>query len=148
MTFYLLEHTLQRCFHVIVPTYKGGLIRASNNQKYAVLKATDNLLVARDPLSRTELRHWDLSELETYSFDFFPDLRLCLLVEPRDETYLPSGHPDYIFFLSEEVLQQVITFMESFFETRLPKLYGAMKKRMFQCQSLHGTLSTRMSFDI
>ena len=151
MTFCLLEHTLQRCFHVIVPTYKGGLIRASNYQKHAVLKAShpnDNLLVARDPLSLTELRHWDLSELETYSFDFFPDLRLCLLIKPRDETYLPSGHPDYIFFLSEEVLQQVIPFMESFFETRLPKLYGAMKKRMFQRQSLHGTLSTGMSFDI
>lgn len=147
----MVEHTLHKCFHVVVPTYKGGQIRASNYQKHAVLQvshAAGSLLVARDPLNLADMRCWELSQLEMYSFDFFPDLRLCLLAKSSDEANLPYVHPDYIFFLSEEVMQQVIAFLESFFKTRLPELYNTIVKRAFQRQSTYGTVSTGMSFDL
>ena len=138
----ILEHILQRCFHVTVPACTDGSLETSDDQLDALLQVrhpNDTQLVARDPLSLADVRCWDLSELEMFSFDFIPDLRLCL--KPRE-----SRKGDYVFFLSTEVVHQALTFMESFFELKLPKLFETVKRRVFQRATAQGAVINAVSY--
>jgi hypothetical protein len=128
------EHILQHCFHVTIPTCKDGTVETSDDQLDVLLQVrhpNDTQLVARDPLSLEDLRCWDISELEMFSFEFKPELRL--LLKSRE-----SGKGDYIYFLSSEIAHHALTFVESFLELKLPKLFDSVKRKVLQRASLQG----------
>jgi hypothetical protein len=130
----VLEHILQHCFHVTIPTCKDGTVETSDDQLDVLLQVrhpNDTQLVARDPLSLEDLRCWDISELEMFSFEFKPELRL--LLKSRE-----SGKGDYIYFLSSEIAHHALTFVESFLELKLPKLFDSVKRKVLQRASLQG----------
>lgn len=143
------EKSLQRCFHIVIPAYKGGLIQAPEFQRHAVLQAhhpTDNQLVVRDPLNLSDVRCWDLSQLEDFSFDYFPALRLNLHL--CDEKSLLPGKGDYILFLSKEIMQHCLSFLQLFLESKLPRLHAKLRKSEFQSETPHGTIITAVTYRV
>lgn len=108
--------------------------------------SSDSNLVVYDPLSMTEIKDWDVSQLQNITFEFLP--HLTLTIKSRLGASLSLLRVDVFVFQSIAVLELAVTFVESFCHNKLPHVYDQFRKRVFHGNTEQRAIVKAVSYDL